>query len=146
MSSQNNNTVTWRIHLQSTPAKVFEMLATQAGRESFWAESAPEEHGHILFRFPGGEEWRGQILATEPPRLFRVMYYGGSITTFRLEPDGKNGTDLVLRDENVPEPWLKDVHAGWISVLMALKAAADYGIDLRNHDPQRTWNQGYADN
>ncbi len=146
MSSQNNNTVTWRIHLQSTPAKVYEMLATQAGRESFWAESAPEEHGHILFHFASGEEWRGQILAAEPPRLFRVMYYGGSITTFRLESDGKTGTDLVLRDENVPEPWLKDVHAGWISVLMALKAAADYGIDLRNHDPRRTWNQGYADN
>jgi len=38
------------------------------------------------------------------------------------------------------------VLAGWVSVLMALKAAVDHGVDLRNHDPQRTWDQGYADN
>jgi hypothetical protein len=36
--------------------------------------------------------------------------------------------------------------AGWVSVLLALKAAADFGIDLRNHDPARTWNKGYVDN
>jgi hypothetical protein len=30
-------------------------------------------------------------------------------------------------------------------VLLALKAAVDHGIDLRNHDPRRTWDRGYAD-
>jgi hypothetical protein len=35
--------------------------------------------------------------------------------------------------------------AGWVSVLLALKAAADFRVDLRSHDPQRTWSQGYAD-
>jgi hypothetical protein len=29
---------------------------------------------------------------------------------------------------------------------MALKAAADFGVDLRNHDRQRTWEQGYVEN
>jgi hypothetical protein len=29
--------------------------------------------------------------------------------------------------------------------LLALKAAADFGIDLRNHDRQRTWREGYVD-
>jgi hypothetical protein len=33
-----------------------------------------------------------------------------------------------------------------VSVLLALKAAADFGVDLRNHDPARTWWQGYCDN
>lgn len=36
--------------------------------------------------------------------------------------------------------------AGWVSVLLALKAAVDFSVDLRNHDPGRTWDQGYADN
>ena len=36
--------------------------------------------------------------------------------------------------------------AGWVSVLMAMKAALDYGVDLRNHDIERTWMKGYADN
>jgi hypothetical protein len=28
---------------------------------------------------------------------------------------------------------------------MALKGVMDYGVDLRNHDPMRTWEQGYVD-
>jgi hypothetical protein len=38
------------------------------------------------------------------------------------------------------------VNAGWVSVLLGLKAAADHGVDLRNHDAARTWSQGYCDN
>jgi hypothetical protein len=30
-------------------------------------------------------------------------------------------------------------------VLFPFKAAADFGVDLRNHDPSRSWDQGYAD-
>jgi hypothetical protein len=29
---------------------------------------------------------------------------------------------------------------------LVLKAAADFGADLRNHDPARTWEQGYVEN
>jgi hypothetical protein len=32
------------------------------------------------------------------------------------------------------------------SVLLALKAAVDFGVELRNHDLNRTWDQGYGDN
>ena len=38
------------------------------------------------------------------------------------------------------------VIAGWVSVLLTLKAAIDFDVDIRNHDPKRTWDQGYADN
>jgi hypothetical protein len=38
------------------------------------------------------------------------------------------------------------VAAGWVSVLLALKAAVDFGVDLRNHDPERTWSTGFVDN
>ena len=63
-----------------------------------------------------------------------------------LEDDGAGGTDLTLTDEGVPEADHAEVLAGWVSVLMALKAAVDFGVDLRNHDPARSWDQGYADN
>jgi len=29
---------------------------------------------------------------------------------------------------------------------MALKAAIDFDVDVRSHDPQRTWDQGFVDN
>ena len=38
-----------------------------------------------------------------------------------------------------------DVHAGWLNVLFPLKAMLAFGVDLRNHDPSRSWDQGYAD-
>lgn len=138
--------VWWRLHLNSTPAQVYQMLSTNEGRSKFWAEPAVEEDGHILFRFPGGVQWRGRILEAVPPKRFSVEYYGGSTMVFALEGDGSGGTELLLTDDHIPPEHIKDVHAGWVSVLMALKAAVDFGIDLRNHNDQRTYMQGYADN
>lgn len=138
--------IRWNLHLNSSPQKVFDTIATDAGRAQWWAESAIETDGVIHFIFPSGVEWRGRILESQPPRRFRVQYYGGSLTTFELKDDGQDGTDLILTDAEVPAEDRTEVIAGWVSVLMALKAAVDFGVDLRNHDPQRSWDQGYAEN
>jgi uncharacterized protein YndB with AHSA1/START domain len=138
--------IRWRLHLASPPERVYRALATDAGRAGFWAESAVERDGVIHFVFPNGAEWRGRLLEADPPRRFRVEYYGGSVTTFALAADGHGGTDLTLTDEGVPAADRAEVAAGWVSVLLALKAAVDFGADLRAHDPARTWDQGYAGN
>ena len=36
--------------------------------------------------------------------------------------------------------------AGWVSALMAMKAAVDFDVDLRNHDSKRSWKSSYCDN
>ena len=76
---------------------------------------------------------------------FAVEYFG-SVTTFELTQDGRGGTDLTLTAAGVPPADRVEMTAGWVSVLLALKAAVDSGVDLRNHDPARTWDQGFADN
>lgn len=138
--------IRWRLHLQAPPERVYALLATAAGRARFWAEAASEHAGAIDFVFPDGQTWRGRILADQPPHRFSVEYYGGSRTTFELAADGAGGTDLTLTDAEVPEADRAEVTAGWVSVLLALKAAADFGVDLRNHDPARTWAAGFVDN
>jgi len=138
--------IRWRIHLASSSATVYRMLSTDAGRARFWAESAVESDGWIDWRWPGGYTGRHRILAHEPPSRYRVEYFGGSIATFELSDDGSGGTDLLLSDEGVPADDRAEVLAGWVSVLLALKAAVDHDVDLRNHDPRRTWSDGYADN
>ena len=60
--------------------------------------------------------------------------------------DGPGGTDLKLTDSGIPPADRTEVIAGWVSVLIALKGAADFDIDLRCHDPARSWEAGYADN
>lgn len=137
--------VRWKMHFASPPQKVFEVLATDEGRASFWAESAPERDGRITFNFIGHEPYTGRVLRREPTRLFAIEYFGSQVE-FTMEPDGAGGTDLSLVSTQVDESIRMEVVAGWVSVLMAMKAAVDHGIDLRNHDASRTWEDGYADN
>jgi uncharacterized protein YndB with AHSA1/START domain len=138
--------VRWRLHLASPPSAVFDRLATDSGRATFWAESAIETDGFVDFQFPGGETWRGRILDRVVDRRFQIEYFGGTITTFELAPDGEGGTELTLVDRGVADPDRAEVAAGWVSVLTALKAAADFGVDLRNHRVDRSWRHGFADN
>ena len=138
--------IRWKLHLNTSPQTVYEKLSTDEGRASFWAESAVEQDGVIHFIFPNQAAWKGRILENEPSERFQVEYYGGSITTFELHPDGSGGTDLTLTDQGVPAEDRTEVIAGWVSVLMALKACVDFDVDLRNHDPRRTWDDGNVEN
>jgi uncharacterized protein YndB with AHSA1/START domain len=147
MPFQNElNVIRWKLHLKSSPPDVYQLLSTNEGRARFWAESAIEQDGMIHFMFPNQAQWKGKILENEPPHKFKLEYYGGSITTFELAPDGSDGTDLTLTDQGVPAEDRLEVLAGWVSVLMALKASVDFGVDLRNHDLKRTWDDGYTEN
>jgi hypothetical protein len=125
---------------------VHRYLATDAGRARFWAESAVETDGRIDWVFPDGRTFRSPVVENRPPGRFAVEYVGGSLATFELTEDGAGGTDLHLTDDGVPGEYREQAAAGWVSVLLSLKAAADFAVDLRNHDPQRTWGRRFADN
>lgn len=140
------NTIRWKLHLRAPVARVYRALATDEGRASFWAESAIERDGTIHFVFPNGIRWEGRVLEAVPSSRYAVRYYGGSVATFVLEEDGAGGTDLTLTDTGVASEDRQEVIAGWVSVLLAMKAAVDFGVDLRAHDPERTWDQGYVEN
>ena len=137
--------IRWKVHFSSPRERVFEVLATDAGRATFWAESAPEANGRIAFHFLNHPAVSGRILDRKPPRFFALEYFG-AVVEFSLEEDGLGGTDLSLTSTGVPESDRVEVIAGWVSVLLAMKAAVDFGVDLRNHDENRSWNSGYADN
>lgn len=136
--------IRWRMHIPVSPDKVFAALDSDGGRASFWAESAVEVDGYIEFRFINGSAYRSKVLEREAPKVFSIEYFGGP-ARIELTDDGSGGTDLLLTHDNVrPEEW-NEVHAGWLNVLFPLKAWVVHGVDLRNHDPERSWEQGYAD-
>jgi uncharacterized protein YndB with AHSA1/START domain len=139
-------TIRWRIHTAAPPEAVYRMLTTDTGRAAFWAESAVERDGVIHFHFPDGQSWQAEILESRSGEVFSVCYFGDSRATFRLIADPSGGTRVELTDQDVPPEDRCEVIAGWVSVLLALKAAVDFDVDLRNHDPQRSWAQGYAEN
>ncbi len=121
------------------------MLATPEGRRLFWAVSAEETRGEITFEFVSGQRLSSRVLEAVAPRRYALTYFAGSHVTFELLPDGGGGTDLTLTEWNVLDDALAENIAAWVSVLLHLKAAADFGVDLRNHDPKRGWHHGYVD-
>jgi uncharacterized protein YndB with AHSA1/START domain len=132
------------MHLPVPPDQVFRALDTDDGRAAFWAESAVEADGMIEFRFINGESHTAKVLRRDAPLVFEINYFGGP-ARFDLNPDGNGGTDLLLTHRGVPSGEWSQTHAGWLNVLFPLKAWLAHGVDLRNHDPSRTWDQGYAD-
>lgn len=136
--------IRWRMHIPAPPERVYAALDTNEGRAAFWSESAIEREGAIHFEFISGYQCISPILERRPPHLWMIDYLGGA-ARFELTPDGAGGTDLLLTHFDVPlEDW-NETHAGWLNVLFPLKVWVSYGIDIRNHDPSRSWDHGYAD-
>ncbi|MEM6934886.1 MAG: SRPBCC domain-containing protein [Pseudomonadota bacterium] len=138
-------TIAWKVHFRSEPDAVYQALATDRGRSSFWAEQTVERNGEITFHFMSHPPTTGRLLAADPPSRFAVTYFGTE-TTFTLTDDGSGGTDLELTATAVPDAMRDEMIPGWVSVLLAMKAAVDHGVDLRNHSSERSWQTGYCDN
>jgi uncharacterized protein YndB with AHSA1/START domain len=149
VSDSSGEVIRWRIHLRSAPEQVFIALATPEGRAAFWAESAEEVPSsgapRIEFRFSGGQRLASEVLEATAPGRYRLTYFGGSVVTFEIESAGDGGTDLTLVEEDSPPEERFQNRAGWVAVLLALKASLDFGVDLRNHDPNRSWDHGFVD-
>ncbi|MEM9495441.1 MAG: hypothetical protein AAGA09_05520 [Pseudomonadota bacterium] len=145
MAAGNDNRVVWRVGLPCARERAFAALATREGREAFWAETAPEHDGAIHFAFPNGVKARSAVLQNEPPSLYEIDYFGMP-TRFTLEGAAPDKTVLTVDARNIPDADFQDVHAGWVSVLMAMKCWLATGYDLRNHDVQQSWDQRFVEN
>ncbi len=143
--SQVQKPILLRVQLASSQNTVYRALSTAAGRALFWADSADEIDGVVHFRFSNGMTHQGKILAQEAPKYFALEYFGGSRVEFRLEPWEGGGTLLTVIETGVPEDWYAEQRAGWVTVLLTLKGALDFNIDLRNPDPEHEWMNGFVD-
>lgn len=123
---------------------MFAALDTDSERAAFWGESAVEDRGIVRFEFINGMRYEGRILERERPRLWAVDYFS-STARFTIEPGADGGTDLTLANSGVDPRDRAEVTAGWLNVLLPMKAWVDFGVDLRSHDPSRTWDRGYVD-
>jgi len=141
---QPGGPIRWRMHLAVPPERVFAALDSSQDRAAFWAESAVEHHGAIHFRFINGYRCTCKVLKRRSPHEWTLDYIGG-VARFELTSDGRGGTDLLLTHSGIATDEWNEVHAGWLNVLFPLKAWLVHGIDLRNHDPARSWDEGYAD-
>lgn len=139
--------IQWKIHCRSSAEKLFQILSTDDGRKCFWAEESREIDGNILFVFSNGQTYKSQILEKISPGKFSIIYFDSAVT-FELSHShySNGGTVVTLTNREVITEDLEEIKAGWVSVLLALKAYADFGVDLRNHHVDLTWDQLFVDN
>lgn len=138
--------IEWKLSLRAPPGRVYERWTTDKGRASFWAERSRPIAGGFELCFVNGVTLAVPVIEARSPDLFSFGYFGGSTVSLDFEPDGRGGCDLRLTETGLRTPEDREENrAGWVSVLLALKAAVDFRLDIRSHDPSRTWDQGFVD-
>jgi hypothetical protein len=130
--------VQWKVFCKSGPNDVYRALSTPQGRVRFWAQSTQGPDGVIEFVLPDGRTDKCQLERAVQDRLYQVRYFGRTVT-FTLAPGDSGGTELTLTSDRTDA----QADAVYVSLLLRLKASVDFGVDLRNHDNDRT--TGYAD-
>ena len=144
MQVEVDQLIVWRLSLASPRADVFGLLDTDEGRERFWAVRSREREGGFELEFPGGLTSFVEVVEREPPARLAVRYFGSDVELLLAErEDGGCLFEARCRCDD-PAAWV-EMHPGWVSWLLVLKAAADFGVDLRNGSPERAWPQRYVD-
>jgi hypothetical protein len=135
--------IKWRLRLSATPERVFAAWLNPADHVKFWSERSERDAAGFRLHFIDGTIELCRVTESVSPSRIGLQYFGAQvdITLERLE----DGTDLTLTARNVPLSEWQDVFAGWLNVLLPFKAWVDFGLDIRSHDPARTWRQGYVD-
>lgn len=134
----------WRLSFASPPEHVFELLDTDEGRERFWAVRSTSIAGDFDLTFPGGLQGRVEVVDRRVPRQMTIIYFGSRVVfdLVRREDEGCLFQVTCRCDDR--DSWMQ-FYPGWVSWLLVFKAAADFGVDLRNGSPQRAWEQRYVD-
>jgi uncharacterized protein YndB with AHSA1/START domain len=136
--------IVWRLRLDAGPERVFAAWLSASDHERFWCErSEALPDGNFRQHFIDGTVACCVVEEAKASDYMRLHYFNSRVD-IRLE-GRDDGTDLTLIARDVATHEWNDVHAGWLNVLLPFKAWVDFGVDLRNHDPVRTWAQRYAD-
>jgi uncharacterized protein YndB with AHSA1/START domain len=138
------------VKLGASRERVWQGLTTPSGITSWWAERAeiqPADGGLLRLVFPNRRMLDSKVVMCRPLQLMSFVYFGGTRAQFELEALPQGGTAVTVTDRGFSsQEDYAETMAHWTSVLLALKAHLDFGIDMRNHNPSFNWEHGFVDN
>ena len=136
--------IVWRLSLAVPREQVYELLSTDEGRARFWAESTRRRGDAIVFRSADGSTHRARVDRGKAPAALLAGLPGRHRDVPPDETRGK-GTRLELAHAGVAAADRAVAEAAWVGILLGLKAAAQFDVDLRNHDRRRSLRQRFVD-
>ncbi|HEY7782965.1 MAG TPA: SRPBCC domain-containing protein [Ktedonobacterales bacterium] len=138
------------VKLASGRDRVWQALTTPNGLAAWWAERAeiePMDGGILRLHFSNRRILDSKVIMCRAPEYLAFVYFGGTRAAFELATNPAGGTIVTVTDSGFSSQQdYAETLAGWVSVLLALKAQVDFGVDLRNHNPVFSWEHGFADN
>jgi len=141
-----------RIEIKASPEKVFRAWTDDKIITRWFPIRAviePRKNGRLYFEWMTGDKLETKVVAVRRPN--RLVF-----------PFGSNNEEVAVTIRKVPGGSLCELHqygmktdpgsrvtmhlgcqVGWTFFLANLKAYLEHGIDLRGHDPRRSYRQGY---
>jgi uncharacterized protein YndB with AHSA1/START domain len=143
-----------RIHasvkLAASRERVWQALTTPGGITAWWAERAeiqPTDGGLLRLLFPNRRTLDSKVVQCRPQQMLSFVYFGGTRAQFEVDALPEGGTSVTVTDRGFSsQEDYAETLAHWTSVLLALKAHLDFGVDLRNHTPAFNWEHDFVDN
>jgi uncharacterized protein YndB with AHSA1/START domain len=141
-----------KIEIDRPVSVVFEAWTNGDEIAKWFTEEAiiePRRNGRIYMMWLTGETMDDKIISIAKNRLFTIPFGDKrERVTVRFKKDGR-GCICELHQYNMgtsPKDkweWHKGCAMGWTFFLANLKAYLEHGIDLRNHNPKRSYKKGF---
>jgi uncharacterized protein YndB with AHSA1/START domain len=141
------------IAIDAPPEKVFQAWTDDKVVIKWFtvkAEMEPKKKGRIIWEWLGGDKLETKNIDFVPPKKF-VFPFGskGEQVAVTIVPDG-NGSVCELRQTKMKTDSKSRISMhmgckqGWTFFLTNLKSYLEHGVDLRSHDPSRSYNQNFV--
>jgi uncharacterized protein YndB with AHSA1/START domain len=143
---------TLRILIDAPVSKVFKAWTDQ-DQVSQWfttrTEIQPRKGGRLYFEWVAGDKWESEVLAVRKNQLFAFLFGDkGETVEVKFRKLGRKCICELHQYNIKTDPksryvMHRDTLQGWTFFLTNLKSWLEHGIDLRSHDPGRSYREGY---
>ena len=141
-----------KIAINASPEKVFRAW-TDAKELSSWftvkTEFEAKKNGRIHFEWLGGDKMDAKVISITKNRQVIIPFGGkGEKVKVVVKKDGKGAVcELYQYDMKTSEKDKTAMHMGckqgWTFFLTNLKSYLEHGIDLRSHNPKRSYREHF---
>lgn len=109
----------------------------------------PKRNGRVYLEWSTGDKWETKVVSISKNKSFTFPFGSNDErVTVRVKKDGRGCVCEIHQYNMATSPKSKwEMHRsclqGWTFFLANLKAYLEHGIDLRGHDPKKSYKKGY---